>query len=887
MKADTYDLAAIFGRPVNYLVPLFQRPYVWTREKQWEALWEDIREVADRQIDDSSENDTIPHFMGAIVLERSLLERGLLDARTIIDGQQRLTTLQLVIAAARSVAADRGLDSLRRQFEKLLENDRDVVRGDGDPFKVTPTHQDRLPFREVMVGGIAASTGSHRMHQAYGFFRGAIGDWLDESASPEGAVERLEKLGTVMWKRLVVVQIDLGPGDNAQAIFETMNALGTPLAASDLIKNHLFQTASKQGADIADLHDRLWSVFERTGPKGEDWWREEVQQGRLKRPRIDSFVNHWLAMATMDDVVSNQLFAAFKRYLADNSHLAADVLADMERYAHVYEQFEREPIETPLGLFRHRLDAMEVTTAYPALLWLLGPDGLPEAERLPALRSIESWLVRRTIVRATTKNYNRVFLALLKHVRVASDARAGGPLASDITSFLAGLTGESQEWPHAADVRVALETLPAYTVFHRARLRMLLEGLEIAKYTGLTEKVNVATDLTIEHVLPQDWSANWPLPSGLDPVQAKLERDVAKHRLGNLTLVTRKLNPTMSNSAWAEKRGYLRKHGVLLIAADIREAEVWDEEAIAERGRRLADLAVATWTRPDDVLESMVVEQESPATAGAITLQGPPDPDNPAAFKSVLAIADAVGVGHELRTVVATSRELGLWPKPDRHSVMVAPPADHRVFLFTLWPQATDGASFRIWKSPKAFERWLPAVSLETAQAALGASEEPGVLWRDEVDGFIRVLRELVPARDDASFQERKQSLLALDIPGVDGVRDSVLRLIDHRCGGDPALALRFAAGALGCDGVTLRTQQSKGDPWYFQVRHPRFRQVVAYVTPRPGELKIEYRLPTTAETYGVAEARDHHYGSVLRAHGSDDLPVALQLLRDALARDD
>lgn len=92
MRADTYDLAAIFGRPVDYLVPLYQRPYVWTREKQWEPLWEDVRDVADRQLDESSANDTIPHFLGAIVLERSLLERGLLDGRTIIDGQQRLTT---------------------------------------------------------------------------------------------------------------------------------------------------------------------------------------------------------------------------------------------------------------------------------------------------------------------------------------------------------------------------------------------------------------------------------------------------------------------------------------------------------------------------------------------------------------------------------------------------------------------------------------------------------------------------------------------------------------------------------------------------------------------------------------------------------------------------
>ena len=888
MRADTYDLAAIFGRPVNYLVPLYQRPYVWTREKQWEPLWEDVRDVADRQLDHSSANDTIPHFLGAIVLERSLLERGLLDGRTIIDGQQRLTTLQLLIAAARSIAVDRGFDSLRRQFEPLLLNDKDVVRGDGDPFKVTPTQQDRAPFREVLGGGIVASTGSHRMHQAYRYFRGEIAAWLDEVQSADEASMRLEKLGTVIWKRLIVVQIDLGAGDNAQAIFETMNALGTPLLAADLIKNHLFQTATLQGADIAELYEQHWKVFESAGAGDEGWWRETVQQGRLTRPRLDVFLNHWLAMTGDEDVVSNQLFAAFKRYLADGPRLAADVLADMERYAHVYERFEKEPPGTELGRFLYRLNTMEVTTAYPALLWLLGPDGLADSEIVPALRSIESWLVRRMLIRGTTKNYNNVFLALLRHVRGLAEERGSGPVAGDVTSFLAGLTGESQAWPRAADVRSALLTLPAYTVFQRPRLRMVLEALEAGKYTGLTEKVSVDTGLTIEHVLPQEWSTNWPLPPGADPVQAALDRDAAKHRLGNLTLVTKKLNPTMSNDPWAKKRDHLRERSVLLISADIRAAETWDEEAIAERGRHLADLAQAVWMRPDDVAVGVDAGGQGPGMAAASAAQaGPPDPDNPSAFVSVLTIADQAGVGDPLRQLIAVSRELGLWPKPDKYSVMVAPPADHRVYLFTVWPQADDGGSFRIWKSPTAFARWLPGVTLAAARAAIGASEEPGVLPGSETDAFLTALRGLVPSRDDEAFEERKATLLALDIAGVNGVPGSVLRLIDHRAGGRPEVAVRFAAGALACDGVALRPQQSKWDPWYFQVRHSRFRQVVAYAHPRPGEIRVEYRLPGTHDTYGVATARDNYYGIVFTATDDDGVEVALQLLRDALARTD
>lgn len=89
MKADTVDLAAIFGKPVHYLVPLYQRPYVWTREDQWEPLWQDVQAVADRQLDDTRGNDAIPHFLGAVVLEQALVGSGMIEARSVIDGQQR------------------------------------------------------------------------------------------------------------------------------------------------------------------------------------------------------------------------------------------------------------------------------------------------------------------------------------------------------------------------------------------------------------------------------------------------------------------------------------------------------------------------------------------------------------------------------------------------------------------------------------------------------------------------------------------------------------------------------------------------------------------------------------------------------------------------------
>lgn len=881
MKADTVDLAAIFGKPVHYVVPLYQRPYVWTKELQWEPLWQDVREVADRQLDDSPSNDAIPHFLGAVVLEQALVGSGMIDARSVIDGQQRLTTLQLLIAAGRSLAVERGLDGPRQMFEKLLFNESFLVKRDGDQFKVLPTQRDRPAFREAIGDGVVASSGAHRMHEAYRFFRGSILEWAGEGGDPEVFGKRLEGLSTAVWKRLVVVTIDLDPGDNAQIIFETLNARGTPLLAADLVKNHLFQTATIQGADVDALYEQHWKVLDT------DWWREEIQQGRLKRPRLDTFINHWLAMVGDHEVVSHQLFPEFKRYLAAGPKQASDVLADLERYARVYETFEKEPPATELGQFLYRLNTLEVTTAYPALIWLLGPEGLTDLdERRTALRAIESWLVRRMLTRQTTKNYNVVFLALLKRVRESAVARGGAPLGQDVVDFLARLVGESQFWPTAGSVLASLRTLPAYSVFPRGRLRMVLEAFEHALHTGLTEQVALPTDLTIEHVLPQEWSTNWPLPEGADPFQARLDRDAAKHRLGNLTLITGKLNSTVSNSGWIDKRARLREHSVMRISTDIRNAETWDETAIAERGERLGAVAVGLWQRPND--EATQELGVASVASQAPVLLGPPDPENPPAFASPLSIADEIGIGGELRRIISTARELGLHPRPDRNSVMVSPPTDRRFYLFTVWPQWDDGGSFKIWKSPAAFARWLPGVELETARAALGASEEAGVLLAHDTDAFLDVLRRLVPVKElSAELLDHRDHLADLGVAGVDRIPADVLRVIDLRAPSSPDLALRFAAGALEIHGAFLRPQWGKGDPWYFQVRHPGIPQVVAYVNVRPADLRIEYRLPSTHETYGVGVAREQGYGIVVRLGDEADLDAALRLLRDALGREE
>ena len=167
--------------------------------------------------------------------------------------------------------------------------------------------------------------------------------------------------------------------------------------------------------------------------------------------------------------------------------------------------------------------------------------------------------------------------------------------------FLKEQKAYAREWPRDQAVADALESSPLYRLLTRGRLRLVLEGVEgRLRSSGMTEHAAVPMNLTIEHMMPVGWgNAEWPLPDGVDADVTIYHRNILIHTIGNLTLVTQKLNSSMSNAAWEHKRQGLQEHSVLLLNSELIAQPVWDEEAIRSRSRRLAKLITEVWPGPD------------------------------------------------------------------------------------------------------------------------------------------------------------------------------------------------------------------------------------------------------------------------------------------------
>jgi hypothetical protein len=314
---------------------------------------------------------------------------------------------------------------------------------------------------------------------------------------------------------------------------------------------------------------------------------------------------------TASDLVEREVFSRFKEYCLDSGLPMSVIVSDISAAADVYKEKivqSGDALEgnlNRLSLFVYRTKVMETSVARPLLIEVLDPSKEPVANEqlLKFLEVLESWLVRRMLARATSKGYNKVFVDALALVKKNRN-NAGDVLET----FFKGQSNFTTYWPDDQEVRKSVSNLAFYDKFSKGRQRMVLEAIEdhMRGWRGSAESASGTRVkrgfFQIEHVMPQSWQAHWPLPSS----QNERDRNELVQRIGNLTLLSEKLNKDVSNFPWISsdesksKKAKVKKDDLLQmnkLLLDLAQDD-WSDVKISMRTESLIDAILDIWKVP-------------------------------------------------------------------------------------------------------------------------------------------------------------------------------------------------------------------------------------------------------------------------------------------------
>lgn len=569
MKAVDANLLEFLKKGTQLVVPIYQRVYSW-EAPECERLWDDIVQAG--------RHDNIGgHFTGSIVyVEKEQGTRTSAEPDLIIDGQQRVTTVTLILAAL-AARLDQLPESERQPVDGFAPN---KIRGhyltnpmedDEGFFKLVLSQGDKDALKAVIRRNPVGTGGTtSRVYTNYALFESKFADPTTDLVSV--------CLGL---KKLIVVDVKLTRGvDNPQLVFEAMNSTGKKLSQADLIRNFVLMDLPQ--AEQVRLYEGFWYPMERefTG---------------VHEARFDEFVRHFLTVKTGSIPRLDDIYDAFKEYAYEMLGVGTsreDLVSDLAQHARWFVAMALgKEADTELAKVFVEIEQLRATVVYPLMLRLYADYDagiLSRDDFVRIVRDVIAYLFRRAICRIPTNSHNKTFAGFAAAIDPARYVESAEARLLTLGSY--------KRFPSDQEFSEALRTEDLY---HLQRAPYFFRTME---NHGRKEEVSTA-DYTIEHILPQNdhLHPDWRRDLGPDwqNVQARY-----LHTLGNLTLTG--YNPELSDRPFLEKRdmdgGF--RNSPLRLNQGLGELEVWDQVAIEERASRLAAQAVGIWQRPqlDDAL---------------------------------------------------------------------------------------------------------------------------------------------------------------------------------------------------------------------------------------------------------------------------------------------
>lgn len=584
MKATETKLLAFLQKSPQFIIPIYQRTYSWTM-KECLQLWEDILR-AGRNINISA------HFIGSVVyIEQGLYQVSSQSPLLVIDGQQRLTTLSLLLEALARQLGDTeliaGFSARKLRNYYLLNHLEDGDRG----FKLLLTQTDKDTFLALVQQKNLPENYSLRVKENFDFFEKQV------KAHQDNLISLCQGLA-----KLVIVDVALNRDqDNPQLIFESMNSTGKELSQADLIRNFILMGLEPEH------QARLY----------QDHWRPmEVSFGQeAYSSYFDSFMRHYLTVKTGEIPNIRDVYEAFKNHVRIKDDIAIKVdtlVADIHAYARYFcaMALGKEPDKKLAEAFQD-LRELKVDVAYPFLLELYHDYQtglLPREQLLEAVKLTEAYVFRRAVCAIPTNSMNKTFSTFgraLKKDRYLESIQAQYLRLPSYRRF-----------PQDEEFKREIKTRDLYKFPRRSYWLRRVEN------HNRKERVHV-DEYTIEHILPQNENLSPAWQEALGPDWQRIQQTWL-HTLGNLTLTG--YNVEYSDRPFPEKRDMLGGFGQspLRMNEGLGQVDTWDESAIQNRAERLANLAVTVWQAPSLAPDVLDAYRSKPQRPEGYTIQDHP-----------------------------------------------------------------------------------------------------------------------------------------------------------------------------------------------------------------------------------------------------------------------
>lgn len=567
LQAGETTLNKLLNTSRQFIVPIFQRNYSW-QKSQYEQLWFDILRA-------SKFKEKQNHFIGSIVYIDMGTPAGRPQQLLLIDGQQRLTTISILLCAIKDYVQKFNLETklinLAKIKNQFLYNSDEI---DEDKYKLLLNVQDKETYIKLIDNTIfTVNKPATNIIKCYEFFYEHIEDFIKQDGQIDEIYAGIFKLS------LVSISLDKD-SDNPQMIFESMNSTGKDLSQTDLLRNYLLMdlTPEKQ----TRLYKTYWKPMEELF--GEDIYKNDVN-------KFDYFIRDFLTLKSDTGYICkiNNVYENFKRYYLDNNCEKFAVLKDLFTYAKYYACIDLlQEKDDELKLYWQEFKKLDSHVVYPFLLKLYDDYSrqiLIKEDFKKILQVVISYLWRRAICEIPTNSLSKTFATLYQAV----------DKEDYVNSIIKAFVFKSiyKRFPSDYEVREKLQTKDIY---HFRLRKYLLEALENYYHK---EPIDLNTaNYTIEHIMPQNIEHNllWQQMLGEDWQEV---HSLYLHTLGNLTITG--YNAEMSNKSFVEKvngeSGF--KHSHLKLNESIAQCDVWNKKAIQRRTNILTDIILKIWKYPE------------------------------------------------------------------------------------------------------------------------------------------------------------------------------------------------------------------------------------------------------------------------------------------------